>query len=237
MALLDVEVLHTRDLAGALEGGADRLTLVGLGEHGSRSPELPLAASVIRGSDVPVRVLLRPNDGYSCSGGEFTKLIQLAQEVLSLGAAGVVFGFLDADLEVDTDTTIALAQALPDVPWTFHRAIDATLSPARSWRKLLQLPGLTAVQSGGSPQGLDQGYDDLVALAESDPAIARLLEPSGGLRPDQVPWFSRAGVTQFQVGLQVRPGATFRSYVDPDFVRSWRRLLDATDRAATPSAG
>ena len=68
------------------------------------------------------------------------------------------------------------------------------------------LRGLTAVASGGSPQGLAHGYDDLLALAESDPGIAGLLMPAGGLVAEQVPWFARAGVRQFHVGGQVRPG-------------------------------
>ena len=41
-----------------------------------------------------------------------------------------------------------------------------------------------------------------------------------------MPWFVRAGVRQLHLAEQVRPGATFRSYVDAGYVRSWRRLLD-----------
>jgi copper homeostasis protein len=139
----------------------------------------------------------------------------------------VVFGFLDDDLEVDVETCDALARALPGVPWTFHRAVDATLDLARSWRRLVMLPGLTAVRAGGSPQGLSHGYDDLLALASADPDVARLLMPAGGLVAEHVPWFARAGVTQFHVGPQVRPGQSSKSYVDAEFVRSWRRLLDS----------
>ena len=89
------------------------------------------------------------------------------------------------------------------------------------------LPGLTAVRSGGSSQGLSQGYDDLLALASADPDVARLLMPGSGLLAEHVPWFARVGVTQFHVGTQVRPGQSTKSYVDAEFVRSWRRLLDS----------
>ena len=80
-----------------------------------------------------------------------------------------MFGFLDADLEVDIETCEQLADPLPEVPWTFHRAIDASLDPRRSWRQLKHLPGLTAVQSAGSPQGLALGYDDLLAPPPATP--------------------------------------------------------------------
>ena len=90
------------------------------------------------------------------------------------------------------------------------------------------LPGLTAVRSGGSSQGLSQGYDDLLALASADADVARLLDKLGsGLLAEHVPWFARVGVTLFHVGTQVRPGQSTKSYVDAEFVRSWRRLLDS----------
>ncbi|MEO9324425.1 copper homeostasis protein CutC [Nocardioides sp. C4-1] len=220
--LLEVAVTRVDDVAGAVEGGADRLSF----DVDGRSPDVPTAAAVLRASDVPVRVLLRLDDSYTTTGGELARLVGLGEEYLGLGAEGVSFGFLDADLEIDVDTTSALARALPGVPWTFHRAVDATLDPVRAWRRLVRLPELTAVASGGSPQGLEQGYDDLLALAGADPDVARLLLPAGGLTAEQVPWLARAGVTQFHLGPQARPGGSAKAFVDAGLVRSWRLLLD-----------
>lgn len=152
-ALLEVEVLHAQDVAGAREGGADRLALRTPGESVGLSPDLAAASAVLRVTDLPVRVMMRLNDFYTTTGGEFTRLVGLAEEYVGLGAEGVAFGFLDPDLEVDVETCEALAQSLPGVPWTFHRAIDATLDLSRSWRRVVRLPGLTAVRSGGSAQG------------------------------------------------------------------------------------
>jgi copper homeostasis protein len=225
--LLEVTVRHAQDVKGAQEGGADRLALVAPGEGAGLSPDVAAASAVLRATDLPVRVMLRLNDSFSTTGGEFGRLVGLAEEYLSLGAEGVAFGFLDADLEVDVETCEAMARALPGVPWTFHRAIDSALDGRRAWRQVKHVPGLTAVCSGGSPQGLAHGYDDLLAVAAGDGDVARLLMPGGGLVAEHVPWFARAGVTQFHVGVQVRPGHTYKSYVDTDFVRSWRTLLDS----------
>lgn len=225
-ALLEVVVRHARDVPGCLDGGADRLMLQVGEDDAGRSPDLAAAAAVIRAAELPVRVVLRLDESFTTTGGEMMRLTGLAEEYVGLGAEGVCFGFLDADLEIDEDTCLALAGSLPGVPWTFHRGFDAALDAGRSWRRVRHLPGLTAVSSGGSPSGLARGYDELLARAEADPDVARLLMPSGGLQPEQVPWFARAGVRQFQVAEQVRPGGTLRSYVDADFVRSWRRMVD-----------
>jgi copper homeostasis protein len=234
-ALLELTVLGPRDVAGADEGGADRLHLVG---EGGLSPEPGLVSATCRETGLPVHVVLRLNGSWTTTGGELTRLVGLAEDYLGCGAAGVSFGFLDSDLEVDTEVCGALASSLPSVPWTFHRAVDSALDARRSWRRLLGLAGLVGVQTAGSPQGLAVGYDDLLALVEADPMLAALAVPAGGLLAEHVPWFVRAGVRQFHLGPQVRPGGSYRAYVDAGHVRSWRLLLDdAVDRAARRAAG
>jgi copper homeostasis protein len=152
-ALLEVVVLHPRDVAGAVEGGADRLFMVADVEAGGRSPDPATVSGVCREAEVPVRVLLRLNDGLSTTGGELSRLVGLGEDYLSVGAEGLVFGFLTADLDVDVEVCGYLADRLPQVPWTFHRAVDSALSTPRAWRQLFGLPGLDAVLSAGSPRG------------------------------------------------------------------------------------
>lgn len=233
--LLEVTVFHPHDVPGAQEGGADRLYLRGSATPDAVSPEPVLVSSVARETDLPVFVLLRLNDTWTTTGGELTRLTGLAESYLGAGAAGVCFGFLDGNLEIDVEVSAHLAGTLPGVPWIFHRAVDATLDPRRSWRSLVGLPGLVGVHSAGSPQGLEVGYDDLLATAEADPRVAALMVPGGGLLAEHVPWLVRAGVSQFQVGRQVRPGASYKAYVDAGHVRSWRLLLDSTAARAMRS--
>lgn len=214
-------------------------------EAGGRSPDPATVSGVCREAEVPVRVLLRLNDGLSTTGGELSRLVGLGEDYLSVGAEGLVFGFLTADLDVDVEVCGYLADRLPQVPWTFHRAVDSALSTPRAWRQLLGLPGLDAVLSAGSPRGLEAGCDELVDRAGAEPRVAELVMAAGGLRAEHVPWLSRAGVRQFQVGSTARPGGSWtRSYVDAAHVRSWRMLVDdavehavAVRRTAGGSAG
>jgi len=224
--LLEVVVADPRDVPGAAEGGADRLHVVAPRAPVALSPEPSVVSSMSRESDLPLFVLLRLNDSWTTTGGEFERLVGLAEDYLSCGATGVAYGFLDGDLEIDVRTCTALAERLPTVPWTFTRAVDSTLDPRRSWRRLLPLPRLQHVRSAGSVRGMEAGYDDLLATAESDPAIAAKLMPGGGLTPEHVPWLVRQGVRAFHVGPQVRPGGSSKAYVDAGYVRSWRSLVD-----------
>ncbi|MGH3443773.1 MAG: copper homeostasis protein CutC [Nocardioidaceae bacterium] len=225
--LLEVAVVHERDVAGADEGGADRLFLLAAPEGAGRSPEPALVSGVCKLTELPVRVLLRLSEGYTTTGGELTRLVGLGEDYLSAGAAGVAFGFLDADTEIDTDVCGYLAERLPEVPWTFHGAMDSALSTGRAWRQVAGLPGVDAVLSAGSARGLEAGHDELTDRAAADPQVARLLMAGGGLRAEHVPWLVRAGVSQFHVDSSVRPDRSWtKAYVDAGHVRSWRLLLD-----------
>ena len=57
------------------------------GDGDGLSPDLALAASVIRATELPVRVMLRLNESLTTTGGEFMRLIGLAEEYVALGAA------------------------------------------------------------------------------------------------------------------------------------------------------
>jgi copper homeostasis protein len=222
--VLEVAVSDPRDVPGALEGGADRLHVAVPGPTCGLSPEPALVSGICRESELPAFVLLRLNDSWSTTGGEFARLVGLGEDYLACGATGVAFGFLDADLEIDTETCQLLIDRLPGVPWTFHRAIDSSLDPRRSWRRLLPLPDLVAVRSAGSPRGMEAGFDDL--LATVTPETAALVMPGGGLAPEHVPWLLQAGVRQLHLGDQVRPGGSAKAYVDAGYVRSWRSMVD-----------
>ena len=80
--------------------------------------------------------MLRLNDSHTTTGGELTRLVGLAESYLSVGAEGVAFGFLDSDLGIDVEVCTYLADQLPGVPWTFHRAVDSALETDRAWRQL-----------------------------------------------------------------------------------------------------
>ncbi|HSE72477.1 MAG TPA: copper homeostasis protein CutC, partial [Nocardioidaceae bacterium] len=190
-------------------------------------------------TDLPVRAMLRLNDSYTTTGGELARLVGLGEEFLSVGAAGLSYGFLDTDLEIDVEVCAYLADKLPAVPWTFHAAFDSALSTDRAWRQVRHLPGLDAVLSAGSVRGLEAGLDELTARAAADEHVARLLMAGGGLQGEHVPWLVRAGVRQFQVASSVRPGGSWtKAYVDPAHVRAWRMLLDdAVDHVRRTRAG
>lgn len=225
--LLEVAALHAADAEAADAGGADRVELLARPDDGGFSPDPTTVRAVTRATEVPVRVRLRLSGGYSTTAAEASRLIGLAEHYLSLGAEGVVLGFLDRDLEVAADVTARIIAAIPGAPWTFSEAVDAALDTGRAWRSLMALPRLDAVLTAGSSLGVGHGQDTLIALSRGDRRIAARVLAGSGLSTEHVPWLVRAGIHQFHVGPQVRPGGSWpRAHVDAAHVRAWRLLLD-----------
>jgi len=241
---IEVVALHPTDAERAQEGGADRLHVLGLTEPvvggEARSLEPAAVSAIVRATDLPVRVTLRLSPGFSTQGGEFTRLVGLVSDYLSLGVEGFVFGFLTSDLEVDVDTCGELVDSLAGIPWTFDRAFDHALEARRAWRALASLDGLDSIHTAGSVRDMDAGFDDLMTLASAEVGFASVAVAAGGVRPEHVPWLARVGLTRVHLGASVRPGGSWtKSHVDAGFVRSWRLLLDDATQAghASGSAG
>lgn len=232
-ALLEVQVVVAADASGAQAGGADRLALVGDTTDVGLSPEPRFVGDVRRRTTLPLRPLVRLREGFSTDGGELSHLKGLIAAYTDEGADGLVLGYLNRLGEVDLEV---LRELLADtaLPWTFHRGIDAVLDFDKAWQVLPELPGLDAVATAGSARDVDHGLDELVARAQSDPRAATLIMASGGLRAEHVPWLLRAGVRQFHLDAQARPGGSYKAYVDAELVGSWRKLLDDEWERAHP---
>jgi copper homeostasis protein len=229
-ASIEVVALHPHDAEQAQEGGADRLhvgRVVGAVDT-MLALEPAAVSSIVRATDLPVRVTLRLSADYSTQGGELTRLKGLVTDYLSLGVEGFAFGFLTRDLDVDVEVCAALVDALAGAPWTFDRCFDRALDARVAWRQVRRLAGLDRIHTAGSVRDLSTGLDDVLALAEADCGFAAMAVASGGVRGEDVPWLVRAGISRIHLGAAVRPGGSWdKAHVDAAFVRAWRLLLDS----------
>ena len=224
--LLEVIALHESDARRALEGGADRVELLGSLEDGGMSPEPAMVEKTVSTVDIPVRPMVRLREGFGTDGGEVSRLRGLIASYLDAGADGVVLGFLNGLGEVDREVVEALVGG-GEFAWTFHRAVDAALDARRAWRVLPTLPGIDQVLTAGSARGVEAGLDELLLTAKEVPGAAGLIMAGGWLSPEHVPWLARAGVHSFHIGSSARPLGSYKAWVDAGLVSSWRHLIDS----------
>lgn len=230
-SLLEVIALHAHDAERAEQGGADRLEVVGSMDDDGLSPEPAQVSKIRRATGLPLRVMLRLRAGFGTDGGELVRLQGLVKSYLDVGADGLVLGFLNGYTEVDREV---IGELIGDgvCDWTFHRAIDACISPDKAWQELEHLPRLDAVLTAGSARGVEDGLDELIRRARESEFARRVIMAGGGLQPEHVPWLSGAGIRSFHIGSSVRPQGSWKAYVDDGLVHSWRTLIDDSRRRA-----
>uniref|UniRef100_UPI001C68DC83 copper homeostasis protein CutC n=1 Tax=Streptomyces phytophilus TaxID=722715 RepID=UPI001C68DC83 len=139
--LLEVIALNAADAAAAEAGGADRLELVTDMAADGLTPSRETVAAVRAAVEIPVRVMLRAEDGFAA--GDVEALAARARALRAAGAEEFVLGFLDEAGGPDLAAVGRLLEAVGDgCRWTFHRAIDRAADRDTLRKQLAGLPGL-----------------------------------------------------------------------------------------------
>lgn len=223
--MFEVIALTVQDAQAAEAGGADRLELVADMAADGLTPSLADFAAIRAAVSVPLRVMLRIRDGFT--PGSLDELRKRAAALRAEGAEEFVLGFLDGAGAVDLAATEAVAEAVADCRWTFHRAIDHSADRAAVRAAVADLPGLDTFLTSGAAAGVTAGQEVLAGeLARAgDPGYRQQILIGGGLRAEHVPGLRAAGFDAFHVGGPVRSGG-WAGPVDPAKVAQWRALID-----------
>ncbi len=150
-----VETLEDAILAA--QNGANRIELCGDLSVGGITPSAELTVSCLTALHIPIMAMVRPRGGnFVYSPAEFAEMKASIDYFKSVGVAGVVFGILDENNEVDVARTEALTELAKPLLVTFHKAIDDTPDPSESIQKLAQIAGIQRVlTSGGKATALE----------------------------------------------------------------------------------
>lgn len=157
-----VETLEQAVLAQ--QKGADRIELCADLSQDGLTPSHELARWCIDHLTIPVMAMIRPRGGnFVYSEQEILQMQKEIEYFKQLGVAGVVFGLLTQDNEIDTINTQRLLNVASPMQVTFHKAIDSTKNIIRSIEQLNKLTGITRILTSG---GMDTAWNGRVMLKE-----------------------------------------------------------------------
>src|SRR5699024_6329304 len=105
--------------------GEDRIELCGEINKDGLTPEYDLIRGAVQESEIPVNVMIRPNDdAFSYTAREIGQMIEDINFVKKSGANGIVLGVITDEHVVDTASLKKLVDAAGDMEITFHKAFD-----------------------------------------------------------------------------------------------------------------
>lgn len=194
---------HDPESAFAAEtGGADRVELFSNWPEGGTTPSTGMIAVVRENLGIDLHVMIRPRGGdFSYSEREFDVMARDVVVAKSLGANGVVFGFVNLDGEVDVQRTTELVQVARPLSVTFHRAFDMCRELPRALEDLISCGIDRVLTSGGEAKALDgkQMLSHLVSVAGDRISVM----VGGGVRKENVREIVlEVGVREIHAGLR-----------------------------------
>jgi copper homeostasis protein len=191
MAEVSVEVCAStlRDVAVAMEAGADRVELCSVWSVGGITPNVVVVESAAA-MGMPARALIRPREGHFVfSASERTWSVEEAKVMMDCGAERVVVGALTADGRLDEAYLEAMCDAVGPEALVWHRAIDVSVDPDADVQTLLRA-GVTSLLSSGGCARAVEGAARLKAWADMGMAVVA----GGGVRAADVAELARVGV-------------------------------------------
>ena len=222
--LLEVIVQSVADARAATDGGADRLEVVRAIDRGGLTPLRSIVRAIAAETTLPLRVMVRDNDGYELAPGELPALRRTAAAFVEAGVDGIVIGFATGG-EIVLDDLLQVIDGLPPVRITFHRAFDSLRDP------LATIPRLTTVKNidriltsggNGTPSERCQRLASYRAIAGGRIEIIA----GGGVDDAALSLFTREGcVREMHVGRAAREGNEADGPVSAARVRHLKALM------------
>lgn len=174
-------------LADALlaeQQGAHRIELCSELDKDGLTPSAKLTLQCVEQLKIPVMAMVRPRGGpFAYSEDEIKQMESEIDFFKKAGVAGVVFGLLTPDGDIDIENTRRLAQLASPLEVTFHKAIDYSVDLFKSFRELNDIEGVTRVLTSG---GLDTAWKGRETLKQMQQLPNRriILIAAGKITPE-----------------------------------------------------
>ncbi|MCC6928995.1 MAG: copper homeostasis protein CutC [Gemmatimonadaceae bacterium] len=140
----------------AEHSGAGRLELCANLVEGGTTPSGGMMRAVLRCVGIPVFAIVRPRGGdFLYDAAEIEVMLRDIEFAKTCDIHGIVSGALNPNGTIDEDGTSALIEAAHPLPFTFHRAFDATRDLDESLDALQALGVHRVLTSGGAATATD----------------------------------------------------------------------------------
>lgn len=213
--ILEAPVFNVEAALDAAEFGIDRLELCANFPEGGETPSAGMLKFLKTEIDIPVFVMIRPRGGdFAYSQKELMVMKRDIELLGDLGADGFVFGVLDNQGFVETDSCKSLLRAASGKPCTFHRAFDASADYFDSLEKIISC-GFDRILTSGGKNSVTEGMDTLKELLVKAKDRISIM-PGGGTKPEHLLELNKTGfLREIHASCKTWKFST-NNYVNPD---------------------
>ncbi len=165
----------------AAKAGVDRIEFCAEMDLGGITPPLEDFLELKSLVKIPVFVMIRSRGGnFVYSESELKTMQHSLLEFKQAGADGFVFGILDKNNQVESESCKQLLSLTDNLPCTFHRAFDCISDKEAAMETLIDLGFRTVLSSGGEGAAIE----NLHVLEDLQQKYGQRIHimPGGGVR-------------------------------------------------------
>ena len=166
---IEVCIDNLESLHNALKGGATRIELCSSLALGGLTPSFGFMKKAAQLSTVPVYAMIRPRQGdFLYDNDDVEAMLEDISAAKQAGLAGVVFGVLKPNGDIDMSIAKQLMAASQGLGTTFHRAIDQCSNYQHAIENIAEL-GCERILTSGLAANAEEGKTviaDMVKLSD-----------------------------------------------------------------------
>lgn len=202
--MLEVIACSVADAIEAEKGGANRLEVVKDLQRGGLTPPLELVKQIKESVDLPLRVMVRENEGYEIkSADDVDRLCRAAERFAAIGVDGLVLGFLKGG-DLDVEVTQRVLACAPNVRATFHHAFEDAKDKSCALSELKRVPQVDRILSNGGADELERRVQRLREYERTAKPELTILA-GGGIDAGAILKIGReTSIREFHVGRAAR---------------------------------
>ena len=203
----------------AVKGGADRIELCTALAEGGITPSQGLIRKCRDSFDVDLFPIIRPRGGdFLYSDEEFDIMMKDIKKCKQLDCAGVVFGLLSRDGNLDLDRTEKLIKHAFPMEVCFHRAFDRCKDPFMAMEQLIEI-GCRRILTSGQAANALKGASLIKQLIQAAQDRITIM-PGGGIRKENIKTLAeKTGATEFHSSLKSMAPSKMK-FIHPAFAKN-----------------
>lgn len=183
--VLEVACFDVESCFIAEQAGADRIEFCSDYSSGGVTPLWNDIVKVKERLKIPLHVIIRPREGnFVYSVEEIDRMKRDIFFCKEHQVDGLVFGVLNPDNTVNTETTKELVELAKPMSLTFHRAIDACVDMEKALEEIIEL-GFHRVLTSGGKQTTLEGIEPLKKFQKTFGNQITIM-PGGGIRSSNI---------------------------------------------------
>lgn len=166
----------------------DRIELTSALELGGLTPSLGFLQQTKALTNLPIACMVRPHaTGFVYNKQDVLAMMEDARQLLEHGADGIVFGFLNDDMSINQEQTIAMVELIHSYKKeaVFHKAFDHTNKLEEAIKVLVKTKVDRVLTEGGINKSIQQKRATLKFIYETYHKDIQLLV-GGGVRSENV---------------------------------------------------